>query len=255
MRAVHLTAVLALTLGLLTAHGASARPGIDDRWRAEMDKVDERLRAGNWKSGRRSARRLAERILGESWHGRGLKEVLSELALYQAVAEANLGNRQDAVWSWHMAQNVDHRIRKRDLSPYGEAEKLLREFPLRARGQVPLSFHVVRRGYGPRFSRPVLAKGWAPALPHNSAAQRERVPDLHLEIIVDRRGQAHHPVVLSGDPNPVILYGVLDAMRTMPRFEPARDSGKPVDSLFKYVVDMRYSRWNQGGEAFTGKVN
>ena len=53
----------------------------------------------------------------------------------------------------------------------------------------------------------------------------------------------------------MIVYGTLDALREMPPFQPATDSGEPVDSLFKFVVSLRYSRWNQGGKQFTGRVN
>ena len=92
-------------------------------------------------------------------------------------------------------------------------------------------------------------------MPANPATQVEQPPALHLEMIVDRRGQPHQPLVVSGGAHPVVVYGALESLRTMPHFAPARDSGEPVDSLFKYSISLRASRWNQGGKLFTGKID
>ena len=251
------TVLLAVGLALLTGGEALAgRAGLDaGKWWAEVEDVDAKLRAGKWKAGKRAAGKLAEDVLLSSWHDRELRRVLAELAFHQAAASANLGEKDDAVWFWHMAQNVDPKIRDKDFAPYGEAGKLLREFPLRRKGQVPPTFRVVRSVYGRRFTRPVVPKDWSPTIPRNPGVANERSGDVHVELIVDRHGQPHHPVILTPDNHPVLVYGMLESLRTMPRFEPARDSGEPVDSLFKYVISPRTGRWDQGGQTFTGRVN
>ena len=251
MRIQAITAVFTvLMLASTTAEAGPRHFGGD--WEHELEEVDEKLRAGKWKAGHRGARKLAEEILFHGWHDRQLKRILAEVGFFRAAAAANLGRKDEALWYWYVAQNVDRRIREKDLSPYGEASKLLREFPLRRKGTAPPSFGVVEPRYG-RFTRAVLDKEWSPVIPNNMAAQEERPGDVHVELIVDRNGQPHHPVMLT-HLHPVVTYGILDALFVMPRLEPARDSGEPVASLFKYVISPTWSRWNQGGNTLRGKI-
>lgn len=251
--------VLAALGLLLLASPASAerqRPGLDQsEWRDEVDKIDQDLRAGKWKPSKRAANRLAEQVVRLSWYGVGLREILSELAFQQAAAAANLGRRDEAVWYWQMAQNIDPRIRDKDFAPYGEAGKLLREFPLRKKGEVPARFRVVRPSFNRVFKYPRPAENWYPSIPLNAAAKVERIGDLKVELIVDKEGKPHHPVLVSTYQHPVVIYGALDALRTMPPFAPATDDGEAVDCLFEFTASFRFSRWDQGGKVLDGKID
>ncbi len=258
-RGTLLPALVVLALWLLVATVVSAerqRPGLDQsEWRDEVDKIDADLRAGKWKPSKRAANRVAQQVVRQSWYGVGLREVLSELAFQQAVAAANLGRRDEAVWFWLMAQNVDPRIRDKDFAPYGEAGKLLREFPLRRKGEVPARFRVVRPSFTRIFKYPRPIKGWYPTIPLNAAAKIEGVGDLKVELIVDKEGKPHHPVLVSTYQHPVVVYGALDALRTMPPFAPATDNGEVVDSIFEFTANFEISRWDQGGKLLDGKLN
>ena len=247
----HLVGCVAGLIGLALlsiSPPAEARVGSSapSQWSPEVAKIDALLQQGKWKPGKRKAHKLAEEIIGESWYGRGLRRVLAELAFLQAVGSANLGERDEAIWYWHIAQNVDHRIRDKDLAPYGEAGKLLREFPLRRRGQAPPAFKVVDPGICRDCNFPRLAERWSPAIPPNAGKAAEQRGDLQVEIIVDREGRPSHPVVLSRDFHPVAVYGALEALRSMPRFKPAHNYGEPVDTLYKFHLDLKQSRWEQG---------
>ena len=207
--AVAAAAALALTLTVVAPAGGQSRA--TSRWQKDLDKVDAKLRAGRWQAGQRAARKLAENVLSRGWHDRALRSVLADLACYQAAASANLDSNDEAAWYWHMAQNLDARVRDKDLAPYGEAAKLLREFPLRRRGQATARFRVIEPRYG-RFTHAVMAEGWSPAMPSNPGARDQRPEAIHVELIVDRHGRPHHPVVLAR-PHPVMVYGLLDALR------------------------------------------
>ena len=250
-------AVCLLWLGVARdAPAESERPGLDESiWRAAVDEIDADLRAGKWKPSRRKANQLAQQVVRESWYGVGLREVLSELAFQQAAAAANMGRRDEAVWFWEIAQNIDPRIRDKDLNPYGEASKLLREFPLRRKGEIPARFRVVRPSFSRIFKYPRASDGWAPTIPLNAAARIERVGDLKVELIVDEEGKPHHPVLLTTHQHPVIIYGALDAFRTMPNFLPATDNGEAVDCIFEYTASFKLSRWDKGGKLLEGTLN
>ena len=212
------------------------------------------LRRGSWKPGKRKAHKLAETILKQSWYGPGLRQILAELAFLQAAASANLGERDEAIWYWHMAQNIDRRIHDKDFSPYGEAGKLLREFPLRQRGAAPVPYRVVDPGICRECNFPRLEEKWAPAIPFNAAKVEELKRDLPVELIIDKEGRPRHPVVLSRDLHPVAVYGGLEALRTLPRFKPAHNYGDAVDTLYKLRINLQHSRWEQGGPKLGGRI-
>ncbi len=111
----------------------------------EVDKIDDALRQQKWKPARKQTRKLAAAVVKDSWNDIELDQILAELAFQQAAASANLGDQRAAVWSWHIAQNLDLKIARKDLTPYGAAGKLLREFRLRSPGKVPAGFKTYPR--------------------------------------------------------------------------------------------------------------
>lgn len=236
----------------------AAPPGQSaSEWRDDIDKIDAMLRQGKWKPGQRKAHKLAGEVIRQSWYGPGLAQILAELAFLQAAGAANLGERDTAVWYWHMAQNLDRRIRDKDFAPYGEAGKLLREFPLRKRGTAPIPYRVVEPGICRECNFPRLESKWAPEIPYNAAKAAEHKGQLHtlsVELIIDRRGRVLHPVILSPDMHPIAVYGGLEALATMPQFRPAHNYGEAVDTLYKLRVDLKHSRWEQGGPKLRGRI-
>ena len=220
--------------------GDSIQPSL---WWPEVQKVDEMLRAGRYKKGEKQARKLGEEVIGKSWYGAELKEVLAEVALLRAVAEANLGLRREALWHWHVAQNIDFRIARKDLSPYGDAAKLLLEFPLRDRGEMPPGFENRRPLPGQRVERPEKA-GFDPVtILNNTGASIERPGGFEAEVVLDAAGLLQHPVVVSVHHNPVIKYAVLEWMFELPPFVPARIEGEPIDFLLALHVQFHFIRW------------
>ena len=210
-------------------------------WWPDVKKVEKTVRSERWKTAQKQAHKLAEEILGRSWYGPDLRRILAELALFQAVAEANLGDQRAAVWHWHMANNLDFKTRMRDLAPYGSAAKLLLEHPLRDHREVPVGFKIVRPSES--FERPVMPRQWAtPEIVNNTGAAIEGSGDCNVELIVDERGVLHHPVLLSTHLHPVVIYETLDHMREL-RLEPARVDGEPADFVFLLTVKFHVIRW------------
>jgi hypothetical protein len=213
------------------------------QWWPEVREIDAQLRRHRWKPARKQARKLAETVSRRSWYGRDLGKVLAELSLYQAVAEANLGLRREAIWHWHMASNLDLAMRRRDLSPYGDAAKLLLEFPLRGRGQVPAPFRTRRPPPGSRVEPPELPDIEAYPVFNNTGATLEGSGDFKAELIIDRAGALHQPVVLSDHLNPVIVFHVLNQLPELPPFQPVRYDGEPSDTVFVLTVRFHVVRW------------
>jgi len=231
--------VAALAVLLLPTH----LPAAVSEWTPEVAKVDDLLRKGKWKLGRKQAEKVVEELLSKSWYGAGLRESLTDLAVLLAVAEANLDRKDDALWHWYMAQNLDRRVWNRDLTPYGKAAKLLLEFPLRRRGEVPAGFEVRSLTLYSDVERPEAKKSPQKEILNNTAAVRERPGNLHVELVVDKEGRIHHPVLASDHLHPIIVYAVLDWLHTFPPFEPARIDGEPADFIEEVTVRFDFSRW------------
>jgi hypothetical protein len=212
-------------------------------WWPEVEEVEKTLLAGNYRRAEKQARRLGEEIQGKSWHGADLRDVLSRVALQQALAEANLGRRREALWHWHTALNIDPHIAEWDLSPYGDAAKLLVEFPLRREGVMPPGFENRRPRPGEEALRPRAPRFEALAILNNTGAYIDRPGRFAAEVVVDKGGLLHHPVVLSTQHNPVIYYATLEWLLRLPPFGPATVGGEPVDQLLDLDVQFHFNRW------------
>ncbi len=245
LRKPTLTLLLALLLLAAGPEPVAARDGAGaSPWWANVEKVEESLRKGDWKRSRKRAEAEAREIARTSWTDPELKKVLAALSACRAIAAANLGQRDEALWYWFLAQNIDFRIWSKDLAPYGDAEKLLREFRLRARGEVPAGFVVPASS--PYMSvEPPNNDGW-PDLTHienTGAVHERRVSDLLIELVIDEAGRIHHPVVLTPDTHPVTVYAVLDQLRGYPPIRPAVYDGEPGDSVYTLTVWFKILRW------------
>ncbi len=214
------------------------------RWWPQVDLIGASLDNGRWKYARKRAIRLTETILEESWRDRELDEVLAELALYRAVADANLNRREDAVWYWQMALNLDRRVADRDLSAYGVAATSLSEVPLRKKGTIPSRF--LDEGLG--TTAPVTPPGFPdvspPILINNAGGSQRRADDFGVEVIADARGGLHDPVVLSRRANPVVIYACLEWLRSVPSLEPALQDGQPVATTYTVMIEFKVSAYS-----------
>lgn len=217
-------------------------PAAVSEWTPEVAKVDDLLRQGKWKQGRNKAQKLTRQVLSQSWYGTGLRESLTDLAVYLAVAEANLGRDDDAVWHWYIAQNLDRGAFRRDLSPYGQSAKLLLEHPLRHLGEVPPGFEVRDQTLYSNVERPKAKETPLANVLNNTAAVRERPGNLQVELVFDKEGHVHHPVVVSDYLHPIVIYAVLEWLRKVP-YEPARIDGEPSDFIDAINVRFHFSRW------------
>ena len=239
--------VLAVSFLWVLAPSASAQGTRDtippSAWWPEVAEIEKTLLAGKYRRAEKRARQLGEKVQGKSWTGIDLREVLSRIALQRAVAEANLGKRREALWHWHVALNIDPQIAQWDLSPYDDAAKLLLEFPLRRRGEMPPGFESRRPKPGEEVRRPTAPHFEALTILNNTGAYNDRPGQFSVEVVVDSQGLLNHPVVISTHHNPVIYYATLEWLFQLPAFGPASVGGEPMDQLLDLDVQFQLNRW------------
>lgn len=208
------SAVLVVVARLATAQSEHQSTPRQSKWWSQVEPIDGSLHNGRWKYARRKAIRLSKTILNENWKDRELDEIPAELALYRAIADVRLGQRETASWYWHTALNLNRRIAERDLTPYGP--------------MTPPEFPDVR----------------VPTLLNNSGAARQRSADFEVEVLVDETGKLHQPVVVSRHLNPVAILACLDWLYGLPTLEPARFNGQPVVATYTVFIEFLISPYS-----------
>jgi TonB family protein len=185
--------------------------------------VDPLLGRGDWAAAEAEARAaIAE---GTQDRGSDLVTPLSQLA----VAEAGLGRDEDALWHWQTAQAMGC---TRDLSRHGAPAQLLAKTLARRLGQAPAGVVVRREGDGGGPLTP--ARKISGEDPRLSGTLSALPLGIRVEVIVDREGRPHDPVVAAST-LPALTHVVLEALRGW-RFTPAQADGEPVASFYELNI-------------------
>lgn len=238
---------LALALGFVLAALAAAAPapgpaqpiGAEaSRWWGEVERIGGLLEDGRWAKVEKQAGALRETVMSESWREPDLAQVFAEIAFQVAVAAAERGDDERALWEWHSAlahERFAGRARgtplaERDLAAYPRAAALFAEHPLRLVGEYPPGHPPVEVRPGRDF-RPATAPSFQVAPLDNYVAAHETVAPVHFEVFVAPDGRIGQPVVVTEWSNPVVVQWGLDGLRASPRFEPAVLDGEPVGWL------------------------
>jgi hypothetical protein len=188
----------------------------------EMDResfaaIDAQLREGNWEAAREAS--LAK--IGER-RKTLLASYLVGAVARLAVAEAGMGREEDAIWHWHIAQNLDRAENPAaELATFGKAGELLTRHPLR-RADEPAG--LVKPGRKLAGDMPKLSAdiGLVPA-----------PKGLKVQVVIDAEGRIREPVVVSGAV-PGMIWEVLEALRGW-RYEPAR-RGEEAVAVFRELT-------------------
>jgi TonB family protein len=220
-----------LLLAGAPAQAAKAKPPKSQESELDLriEQIDAQLSRREWAPAATAAREAVEQARQYVFDAR-FAQSLSRLAL----AEAGLGQTEDALWHWQTAQNMYPLLFKSadTLASFGAAGELLAANRLRRLDEPPAGLAI----------QPADAPGFQPArklqgdVPELSAKLRElSVPKwLRLQAVIDEQGRLRYPVVVS--PIPGMVYEVLAAARDW-RFEPARKDGAPVAVLYDLVIN------------------
>lgn len=221
-----------------------------ERWRAEINDIDERQQAGKAKRAGRQAEQLWVEMRQRGWREPALEGLLAEVATQIAIAQLNLGEDQDrAVWIYHAALLLEKDIGERDWGPYGRAGRVLSEIESRVPGTSPPGQRVLKKPFPRRgrFERPAAGEPRDVEVPLNRAARKERMTRPTIEVVLRADGSVSHPaVVLGHSAKPTVLLAVLDMIWGMQPFLPGRLDGEPVDVIYEVSVEaFDFDRWDE----------
>jgi hypothetical protein len=220
----------------LAAQSIGAEPS---RWWGAVDRVGGLLEDGKWKRVLRQAEALRAEVVGKGWREPDLSQVLVELAVQLAVASAESGDEERALWEWHSALVHERhggttrgggRLVEHDLSTYPRAAELFTGYALRREGEYPEGHPPVTLRPGLPFE-PATAPAWSPPPMINTAATSEAVAPVHFEVLVAPSGDLSEPVLLTEWSNPLVVQWGLDSLRAAPAFRPATMEDEPIGWL------------------------
>ena len=219
------------------------------RWWDRVEHVDELLAEGKWKRARKLAEELRREVGSGAWRESDLGQVFAEIDFQIAVASAEEGDEERAVWEWYSALAHEalsgparggaplvDRI-ERDLADAPNAAALFAAHPPRAVGEYPEGFPPIEVRPDVDF-RPATSPDYSPEPLVNTTATRETVAPVHFEVFVAPDGEVSRPVVTTEWSHPVVIQWGLDSLRAAPRFEPARLRGEPVGWLVPVELDV-----------------
>jgi hypothetical protein len=252
-------ASLLIALAMLAIPAAASGPG----WRERLAAIEGQLHQKQWEGASQAARALTVEIAQRSGGTRGdhranadeLGGALSDPApseetrslarsvAFQAIAEAALGQQQEARWHWYLAQNLDRNVRSLDLAPYGKAGEFLERHSLAPAKDLHADLTDVLDPVRPEksgsgFAEPVRTKAVYPRRPRDLRDRDRFSHVVFVELTVDAGGDVVQPVVVDAAYYPGLVYQAFEALREW-RYQPATLNGKPIP--FRYVVPVPFA--------------
>ena len=219
------SALAAALVALLTAGWAPATAaggGLEPttRWDPKLDALEAKIEAGKHGPAVRSGQRIVARMIGEAAGFEGSPRPLARALALLAFAEAGAGREREAAWHWHASRALDRRAAPREPARFGEAAARLAAQEVRRAGQAAAG-----AGSPPAARRqPYPVEQALEAAFDFSRYARGRVPPaVSIEVLVDREGRPHQPVLVTPSRYPGFASAALESVRDW-RFEPARDA-------------------------------
>jgi len=204
-------------------------------WSDQLREAEDALRKGQGKKAERKAHLLATDMMDRILFGESAGQWIGTANLLRALGAAQQDKTEDALWYWHVAQQLNPAVAAYDLSTYGPAGELLMANALR-----PPEFENLPRtdsAEGSGISPPV--ETFAPFAEFPRAMRDLAMqPEIEVECKVDEAGRVSHPLIVDEEDRPILLYPILDTLRRW-QAKPAERDGQPLTVLHRFTVTFR----------------
>ena len=220
--------IVSVIVALVCAGTASAGTLPASNWRKDLNQNVAALQKGDYPASLASADRMLTEMVRYLGIGAAEEETLATVLTHKALASAGLGNIDDALWYWYVAQGISPAATKSDLSPFGAAGEFLKRHPFSYAGIPP----------GSGVSPARILKKVSPAFPSGASTRFGIAGDLVVQIVIDKHGQATLPRIIRPLAAPTLSFAALEALKQW-QFEPAKRGGEPVPTVFDLTVHYK----------------
>ncbi|HEX3067615.1 MAG TPA: energy transducer TonB [Thermoanaerobaculia bacterium] len=217
-------AVALISIACITS--ASAATLSAETWRKAVNENAASLKKGDYNNSLTTSDRVLAEMVKFLGAGSTEDEILATVLTQKALAQAGLGNINEALWYWYIAQEISPAAAKSDLSGFGAPGEFLKRHPFVIADPNP--------GRGTTPAR--VLKQVVPTFP--SGASRFGAGDLIVHIVIDRNGSPTLPHIVHPLPAPTLSFVALEALKHW-QFAPAKQNGDSVSFPFNLTVHYK----------------
>lgn len=233
----------ALAIGGLTCIVLAVAGSTSARGASKLDHAIRELGEGRPADALKTIEKVLDRIAPRIAPDRAGEEALAAALLYRAVAEFELGRKQEARWSWHMALIFRPELEELNLAPLGPAGLFLKEDAAREPEGVeaiPDDHRDDARLASEGIHAPVRVSHVFPEYFEELRVQRVE-GKVSVAAWVRLDGKLDSPRLVTVGAHPALVYSTLEAMRSW-SFEPARRKGEPFVAWYSLEVRFELGR-------------
>jgi TonB family protein len=227
--------LLATTL-LLVSTSAFAQ-----NWRGLLESTADDLQAQRYSRARHTTIKLINSMMDNLNTGNAAAYTMGLTVAYRAVAEAGLGNYEEADWYRHVALAMSPQVAQVDMSRFGGAGAWFTSRDSDIAGPPPSSMAsaTATEDAPPATDRrdPVCKYKPYPKYPLGAVIGKVSAPVI-VHVLIDSDGNVRHPAVVSQSVAPTLLYAATEAVKRW-QFEPATMDGKPSPVEFDLTVNFQ----------------
>jgi TonB family protein len=227
---VHRFFVFLLLIVVAALPAAAVEKRIAERWGNNLVTTTKMLKAGSYPEALPILKKTIDEMLSMLGPGDETTYVFIVPLIQMALAEEGLGDRNTAIWHWHMAQTIYPKAAETDLSAFGAPGETLKHNIL-TNPNPPACLHE-----GGKEPLAKVLKPFPPKYPEGARLFRERgIVIVSLTIGAD--GSISEPRVVKPLPTP-LTYAALESIRLW-KFAPATIDGTAVQSNFCLTVNYK----------------
>jgi TonB family protein len=219
-------ALAASLISIACIASASAATLSPETWRKAVNENAASLKKGDYSNSLTAADRVLSEMVKFLGAGATEDEMLATVLTQKALANAGLGNINEALWYWYIAQEISPAAAKSNLSGFGAPGEFLKRHPFVIADANP--------GRGTTPAR--VLKQVVPSFP--SGASRFGAGDLIVHIIIDKNGSPTLPHIVHPLPAPTLSFVALEALKHW-QFAPAKQNGDAVSFPFNLTVHYK----------------
>lgn len=224
---------LFVTLLLLLSTSAFAQ-----NWRGLLESTADDLQAQRYSHARRTTIKLINSMMDNLNTGDSAAYTMGLTIAYRAVAEAGMGNYEEADWYRHVARSMSPQVAQINMSQFGNAGAW---FTSGESDNTPMASSTSSSSElvaSPADRRdPICKYKPYPKYPLGAVLGKVAAPVV-VHVLIDSDGTVRHPTVVSQSVAPTLVYAATEAVKRW-QFEPAMMDGKACPAEFDLTVNFQ----------------
>jgi len=207
-------------------------------WRSLLASTADDLQSQNYSRARHTSIKLTNSMMDNLNTGQAAAYTMGLTIAYRAMAEAGLGNYDEADWYRHVALAMSPQIAQLDTKPFGEPGAWFQGREADAAN--PTSMASSYDASPSNRADPVCTYKKMPKYPLGAVLGKVSAPVI-VHVLIDSDGTVRHPAVVSQSLAPTLIYAATEAVRQW-QFQPATVDGKACPMEFDLTVNFQTAR-------------